>query len=242
MVKATNIMTLIGFSTLFLSCDVMRGVEQRAAELNSYEKKSLVLAKENRELKNEVSSLQYQVKQLENEISFLKLQLSENKEGKRDIASVMPGKAKAAPVVPAEDMVKFEIYKWSAADLLRTAEKEFQAKNFTKSSQFYAALIKNYPGFSGLDDITLFQAGLSSFEAGYNYNLALDQFELLLKKYPTSKFYRGAKLWSALSYLKVGKKDEFFQTVEEFRQKYRNTPEWKILSEKYEEIVDKYKN
>ncbi len=242
MAKTIQIVTLLGLSALFSSCDLMRSFEKRAEEINNYERKSLILAKENRELKSQVSSLQFEVKQLENEVSFLKLQLNEAKEGKRDVASVMPGKPKASKAVAAEDYVKFEIYKWSAEDLLRTAEKEFHSKNFVKSSQFYSALIKNYPSFAGLDDITLFQAGLSSFEAGNSYDLALNQFELLLKKYPTSKFYRGAKLWSALSYLKVGKREQFFQTVEEFRQKYRNTPEWKILSEKYEEIVEKYKN
>ena len=58
-------------------------------------------------------------------------------------------------------------------------------------------------------------------------------------KYPTSSYYRSAKLWVALTHMKLGDKQKFFATVEEFRKKYRNTNEWKILSAYYEKIEEK---
>ena len=118
----------------------------------------------------------------------------------------------------------------------------FSNKNFDKAAQFYSALLKHYPKYSAVDDIVLFQAGMSSYEAGADYSEGVSHFSNLVSRYPSSKFYRGAKLWMALSHLKMGKQDMFFATVEEFRKKYRNTPEWRILSDKYEEIVEKYKN
>ncbi len=60
-----------------------------------------------------------------------------------------------------------------------------------------------------------------------------------MSQYPTSKFFRSAKLWSSLTHLKMGNKDRFMATVEEFRKKYRNSPEWKILSKYYESIEEK---
>jgi len=39
--------------------------------------------------------------------------------------------------------------------------------------------------------------------------------------------------------MKLGEKQKFFATVEEFRKKYRNTNEWKILSTYYEKIEEK---
>ena len=236
-----NMTFLLFVASLLTSCDLMRGIERKAAEVNSYEKKSLGLAKENRELKSEISHLNYKVQAQESENAYLKLQLKELKKGSRGIASVAPFKA-TAPKKNVKDFVKFDVYKWKAKDLLKTAEKEFNAKNFEKSAQFYSALIKNYPRHAGVDDIVLFQAGLSGFEAGKDYHKSISHFSKLIKKYPSSKFYRGAKLWIALSNLKIGNQDAFFSTVEEFRQKYRNTPEWRILSDKYEEIVEKYKN
>jgi len=45
----------------------------------------------------------------------------------------------------------------------------------------------------------------------------------------------------ALTYLQLGDDQKFFTTVEEFRKKYRNTEEWKVLSPHYEKIVQKFK-
>jgi hypothetical protein len=39
--------------------------------------------------------------------------------------------------------------------------------------------------------------------------------------------------------MKLGEKKKFYATVEEFRKKYRNTNEWKILSSYYENIEEK---
>jgi len=62
-----------------------------------------------------------------------------------------------------------------------------------------------------------------------------------VSKYPKSNFYRGAKLWMAMSEYNTGNHRKFASTVEEFRTKYRNTEEWKILSKYYEDINHKNK-
>ena len=64
----------------------------------------------------------------------------------------------------------------------------------------------------------------------------------LIDKFPTSKYFRSAKLWRGLSFHKLGKDEEFFKVVDEFRLKYRNTSEWEILRDHYDEIRRKYKN
>ena len=146
-----------------------------------------------------------------------------------------------ASVVPVgEDLVEQSVYKWTPEQLLATADKEFSQKRYEKAAQFYETLVKNYPESQEISEQVLFQAGLASFEAG-KHDWTMENMQTLVKKYPQSKFYRGAKLWMALTNLKLGKKKEFFETVEEFRKKYRNTTEWTILSAHYENIMQKYK-
>ena len=99
----------------------------------------------------------------------------------------------------------------------------------------------NFPTHELVDDQVLFQAGVAAYESKKHYNWALAGLQRIIVEYPSSRFYRGAKLWTSLSHLKVGNKAAFFNIVEEFRKKYRNTKEWKILRSHYEEIVKKYK-
>ena len=90
-----------------------------------------------------------------------------------------------------------------------------------------------------MSDEFYFKAGISSFESGNHHDWTLSHFGALMNKYPTSQYFRSAKLWIALTHMKMGEKQKFFATVEEFRKKYRNTQEWKILSSYYEKIEEK---
>lgn len=155
----------------------------------------------------------------------------------RSIASVAPhGKAEDKI---EKDYVEFKTYKWRAEDMMQIADKEFKEKHYEKASQFYYSIIQNYPHFKGVNDEFYFKAGIAAYESGAHHEWTISHFEALMKTYPTSQYYRSAKLWVALTHLKLGDKKKFFTTVEEFRKKYRNTNEWKILSSYYEKIEEK---
>src|SRR5690606_18399906 len=130
---------------------------------------------------------------------------------------------------------------WQADDLLAVAEKEF-GQNNERAAQFYQALSVYYPGHHKIDDKYHFKAGVSAYESGSHPEWVFEHMGKIVESYPASDFYRGAKLWVAMTHLKLGDEASFFQTAEEFRKKYRNTPEWKILSGHYEKIVQKYKS
>ncbi len=234
--KNKNLILLMATTALFSSCDVMEKIESRAEVINNYERTALALAKENRELKMEIERQRFEIQSLKSSNEFLKLKLDDKrkKEKSRGLASV-------APVTPENDLVKFDVYKWEPNHLIATAEKAFQKKDFEKSAQFFHALAVHYPEHKEINDKFLFQAGVAAFESGDHPEWVIAHLDKLVKEYPASPFYRGARLWSALSHLKVGNSDKFFNTVEEFRLKYRNTDEWKILSNHYEKIVQKYK-
>jgi len=155
-------------------------------------------------------------------------------EAKREIASV-----KAVNPTTGKDYVEFKTYKWHAEDMQRIADKEFKEKNYEKAAQFYNSIVENYPHFKGLNDEFYFKAGIAAYESGVHHDWTITHFEALMKGYPTSQYYRSAKLWVALTHMKLGDKKKFFSTVEEFRKKYRNTKEWKILSSYYEKIEEK---
>ncbi len=225
------------------SCDEWHDFQAKAKRVNNYKRVSLHLAKENRELNAEISRLRHEIQTLKSEKNYLKIKLEKYEDKKvsklegtqqRTIASV-------APISPEKDLVKYDVYKWTPSQLLSMAEKEFENKNFEKSAQFFMTFKQNFPQHEEINDHFLFQAGVASFESGDHPEWTLHHLEKLVKAYPTSKYYRGAKLWMALTYLQLGEETKFFNTVEEFRKKYRNTEEWKVLSPHYEKIVQKFK-
>jgi outer membrane protein assembly factor BamD (BamD/ComL family) len=204
-----------------------------------YEKKSLALARDNRLLEAQVSDLKYQISELQSKNKFLSAQMqntnSQTKtEVRRSIASV--------PQVNSNDLVNYEVYKWTPEKLLAVGEKELHFKNYEKSAQFYNELINRFPKHELVSDRVLFGAGVAAFETGKRYDWSEKHLDRLVKNYPKSDFYRGAKLWLALAQYNQGHHQKFLATVEEFRLKYRNTEEWKILSRYYEDISYKIKN
>lgn len=231
----TNKLFLLALSFIFVSCDYVDQVSQRAREVQGYELAALRLAKENRELKAEINKLNFELENMKSKNNFLKLKVKKmGKKTNREIASV-------APVSPENDLVKFSTYKWTPTQVLAIAENEMDKKNYEKAAQFFHSFAVNYPGHQDANDHFYYQAGVSAYESGNHDEWSLQHFEKLVQDYPTSPYYRGAKLWMALTHLKLGHQDKFYTTVEEFRKKYRNTKEWKILSNHYEKIVQKYK-
>ncbi len=225
-------LTFVLLATL-VSCDFVDRIEMKAEKINRYETAALNLSKENRALQVKVSKLEFEIQALQSKNNYLSIQLEKKRKTTRQIASVAPKK---------NDAVKFEVYKWTPSQLLAMAENEFSRKNFNKSSQYFYSFRNNFKGHKDIDDKFLFQAGVAAYESGKHDGWAEDSLKTLISEFPTSKYYRGAKLWLALTNLRQGKRGEFFNTVEEFRKKYRNTQEWKILSVHYEEIVQKYKD
>lgn len=221
----------------------MKDIETKAAQINKYENVSLLLAKENREQRVEIKRLEFEIQKLRQELIYkesnafnsdlARTNNSNEIQGSRGIASV--GKMDGG----MKDFVEFGTYKWSAEDMLKIADKEFKAKNFEKAAQFYNSIINYYSGFEKIDDNFLFKAGISSYETGVHHDWTMTHFNNLMKHYPKSAHFRSAKLWVALTHMKLGEKEKFFVTVEEFRKKYRNTKEWKILSSYYESIAEK---
>ena len=83
-----------------------------------YEKKALVLAKENRILSARLSDLQYKFSSLESKNKYLTAQISDGPTNSRTIASI--------PKMNPADLVNFEVYKWTPDKLLAIGEKELQ--------------------------------------------------------------------------------------------------------------------
>jgi len=240
----------------FVWCGLQK-IEEKAAMINHFEQVSLKLAKENRELHAEVKRLEFELEKLRQERSYYNTQLGHsthgeeateevaNHETKHEEKSSVHGRG-VASVAPSahtselkKDFVEFKTYKWHADDMLKIADKEFKEKNYEKAAQFYSSLISNYPKHKSFNDEFYFKAGIAAYESGEHHEWAIDHFETLMSHYPTSEYYRSAKLWKSLTYLKMGDKEKVFATVEEFRKKYRNTKEWKILSSYYEKIEEK---
>ncbi len=202
-----------------------------------FEKKALALAKENRLLSAKLSEQQFKISELESKIKYHSAQVKapahQAGPAARAIASI--------PKANAEDLVSYDIYKWTPEKLLAIGEKELHFKNYEKSAQFYNELIHRFPKHQLVSDRVLFGAGVAAFETGKRYDWSAKHLSELVKNHPKSEFYRGAKLWLALAQYNQGEHQKFLATVEEFRLKYRNTEEWKILSRYYEDINYKVK-
>jgi TolA-binding protein len=256
--KNTIIFSMMVFP-LLSACSVdmsaLHAIEHKAALMNRYEIVSLKLAKENRELGAQIKRLEFEIVKLKQDKFYFEAKnktghepavvthgeahgdLHGNEHAERSIASVHPVES---PVhKSSKDFVEFKTYKWHADDMQKIADKEFKEKHFEKAAQFYSGLAESYPHYKGLSDEFYFKAGISAFESGEHHDWTIHHFESLMTKFPTSQYFRSAKLWIALTHMKMGEKKKFFATVEEFRKKYRNTAEWKILSSYYEKIEEK---
>ncbi len=232
------ILSLLATCLIFTSCNIdVKSLEHKAAKINKYEIVALKLAKENRELNAKVKRLEFDLQKMKQDQVF-----NETKKLAKNTATE-PAASRAIASVPSvdvkKDYVEFKTYKWNSDDLLKIADKEFKNKNFEKAAQFYTSLATNYPENKKMDDEFYYKAGISAYESGSHHEWTLKHFDSLMVKYPTSHYYRSAKLWVALTHLKLGDKKKFMATVEEFRKKYRNTNEWKILSSYYEKIEEK---
>ena len=235
--RRTSIATL-PFLLIFACCDRIRKVEQKAYAINRYDRAALRLAQANRQLEAEINELKFKIESLEAEKNRFALRLKESSQGgrnssaKRSVASIAPAKA-----FKGKDLVRFDIYRWSPEKMIAVAEKAQREKNHTKAAQFYHQFAVHYPEDKRIDDLFLFQAATSMFESGDQNDLALIYFGNIIKNYSRSEFYLGAKLWTALIFLKQGRRGEFFAIAEEFRKKYRNTDEWNVLKRHYEKLV-----
>lgn len=244
---------------LITACSVdmkaIHALEHKAALINRYEIVSLQLAKENRELHTEVKRLEFEIEKLKQDKFYFESKgqhpvatahgepavhgdSHNTGHAERAIASIPPV-ATPGHKPASKDYVEFKTYKWHADDMQKIADKEFKEKNYEKAAQFYKGLVESYPHYKGLSDEFYFKAGISAYESGVHHDWTINHFDSLMVKYPTSQYFRSAKLWIALTHMKMGEKKKFFATVEEFRKKYRNTPEWKILSSHYEKIEEK---
>lgn len=232
-------LSLLSTCLLFSSCNVdVKSIEHKAAQINKYEMVALKLARENRELNAKVKRLEFEIQKLKQDQAFYQTKKLSKTEGE-ETHGVSRGIASVPALDVKKDYVEWKTYKWTAEDMLKIADKEFKMKSFEKAAQFYTSLATYYPEHKKIDDEFLFKAGISSYESGSHHDWTLKHFETLMTKYPTSHYYRSAKLWVALTHMKMGDKQKFFATVEEFRKKYRNTNEWKILSSYYEKIEEK---
>jgi len=226
------VLALLALS-LFASCDLAQRIERKAALINNYKVVATEFAYKNRHLKIKINQLENEIQTLKTKNNFLGIKM--NQAGR---SNMMGGRLPASVVTGRNDLVKHGIYKWAPEQLLATAEKEFHKKNFEKSAQFFQTFITQ--NSEKATDQLYFQAGIAAFESGKHNDWVLQNLGEIVAKYPRSKYYRGAKLWMALTHLKMGDSDRFYATVDEFRKKYKNTPEWKILSAHYASIRKKY--
>jgi|LULF01.1.fsa_nt_gb TolA-binding protein len=204
--------------------------QKRAETVHQYEYKALEFSKQLRYLKKENQQLKSKIAQLKAEKEHLQMQ---EKGSQRTIASI--------PKKNVNDLVNFDLYRWSAEKLLGVGAQALHFEKFDKSAQYYNALLKHYPSHELVNDKVLFEAGIAAYESKKHYDWAENHFSKIVKRYPRSKYYRGAKLWLALSHFYQGDQKKFVETVDEFRRKYRNTQEWKVLSRYYEDLNYKYK-
>jgi TolA-binding protein len=243
-IEMKELFALSLLSSLFLGYAYHKGIfhemKSVAENVHYYENQNYTLMNqmrsmqaENNNLKSQLAKLKFDNEHLNMKTAELGLNTSSKVRGpSRSLASVdLKGK---------EDLVEFSIYQWPAEKLLAVAEKELFFKHYEKSAQFYHALLTHYPDHKIVTDEVVFQAGIAAFESKHHLDWAITHFAKVIESYPKSPFHRGSKLWLGLALHQTGDHEKFLATVEEFRLKYRNTNEWKVLSKYYEDIAFKF--
>ncbi len=223
---------------LFTSCKQMiEEIKQKGEKVERYEMAALMLARDNRKLVIENGELKYRIQNLEARVDFLELELEKNTHNKQ-YKRLKNRKLKSSKSMSRPSSINFDIYNWTADQLLAVAKHSFNEENYSKAAEYFNILIQKYPKHESIDDTLLFKSGMSAYKSDKYYDWAINNFSDLINFYPSSQYYRGAKLWMGLASHKMGNKELFKKTIEEFRRKYRNTPEWKILSQYYEKFKE----
>lgn len=210
------------------SWDSFKQFAEWARQTNRYEGVALHLLRENRALKIKIDRLGSRLSELDAQKKFF---VSKSRHWS---SSLSRSPSSVRPVDEKNDLVQFTTYRWQDRKLLRIARREWVRKNYAKSAQYFYTLIQNYPQSPLINDVVLFQTAIASLQAEIYTPWAQQVLTRLIDDFPRSRYYRGAKLWMALVHFEQGDKERFHETLEEFRLKYRNTPEWKILSKHYE--------
>ena len=208
----------------------LKNFKAEIIKTNKYEELAFQLLKKNRNLKVKMGQLRSRVSDLEAQSKYFASRYRQPVYF-RSPASIIQ------PVDKENDLVQFVIYQWKDHKLLKIARKEWYQKNYAKAAQYFYTLIQVYPRSRLIDDVILFQTAIASLQAKIYGPWAEQALNRLIDEFPHSRYYRGAKLWRALAYFEQGNKERFYQTLEEFRLKYRNTPEWRILSKHYGKTV-----
>ena len=204
----------------------LRKFKEKVRVTNRYELVALHLSRENREFRAKISKFRYRISELQAENKFFELKFKQT-------ATALNVAQRVSAVDGSNDMVHFATYQWEDRELLKMARYEWQRKNNAKAAQYFYTLVQNYPQSALIDDVVLFQTGVASFQSKIYYSWAENSLGKLISQFPDSKYYRGAKLWRALASFEQGNKQQFYRILEEFRAKYQNTPEGKILSKHY---------
>ena len=184
-----------------------------------YKEVSLKLARDNRELRIQNNKMVFEIQALKGELQTL--------------AQERPKYVKVRKKQIGRALASMD---WSAEQEFMRAQNEYKRKNYAQAFAYFQAFAKKFPEHKRIDDRFLFRTGLAAFESR-QYDQAAWYFQQLVTLHPQSKLHRSAKLWAGLSHLKMGDKKKFIQVVKEFKNKYQNTPEWKVLKAHYEKII-----
>ncbi|MAW07740.1 MAG: hypothetical protein CME61_05600 [Halobacteriovoraceae bacterium] len=221
----------VNLSLLFVvGVGVLGSFIQRAEKINNYERVSYDLLLENKKLKKQIDDFYFELKKIKNENGILSLKLEDK---------ILRRPASVEPVDPKNDLVELKTYRWDFHQLLISAREYFSKKDYVRSAQYFQTIIKAFPQHAELDDEIIYSAGVAAYESKKYDDWARNSFRKIVTEYATSEHYRSSKLWLGLLDLRTGQKKKFFNVVEEFRKKYRNTKEWNLISGHYYEI---YKN
>jgi hypothetical protein len=238
MKKLIHPLVILGLGATLTGCGLTDYVESVSAKYNALENQTHALGVLTHEQEAEIHRLMSEVKELKAQNAYLRSQLGQ---GERRIGREIASLRSFLP--PGDvDEVRFESNHWTPDQMHAVAVDEFHKKNYARSAQFFMAMKKHYPEHPKVKtDEFLFHAGVAAYESG-KYGEWVDvHLGELMSTHPTSRYYRGAKLWTGLNELRKGNHAQFFAVYEEFRKNYRNTEEWKILSAHHEQINKKFR-
>jgi len=198
----------------------------KAERVNRYEEISLALLQENRLLKAEISKLTFDLSQKQHQLAVA-MASQAGFAGGRFVASV------SSP----EEKLSFQKLLVKAKDFEKQGDLQSSLELYEKILKKKEALLSEEQGDS-LEKIVLKVMSLSIKIK--KYDLCLRIISSFEKEIKNTSYQRHAKLWKAIALSNSGKKKEAFNIFEEFRKRYKNTAEWKILAPHYEKIMKRY--
>ena len=189
-------------------------------------------------IKAQITSLEDQIKDIRKKLDALespvkqKKELSEKQQEGTENKFEKPGKETHEEKQPAKPVASDD-----KTSKYKAAYNMFKAEKYKEARQMFGSFLKEFPNDELSDNAQFWIA--ETYYRGKDFEGAIFEYEILLKKYPTSQKASSALLKQGLSFIEMGDKKTGKIILEQMLERYPDSKEAELAKKTIENINKK---